>query len=125
MRESHVQGLDVPLRKVVFGERASAKPAFESLDQMLEAALDEAKPKARTLRIAETIIDRHNPSLEPLSRQWAIEELTLLLRRKRRQRTRIPFAPLNPISGSGSVSTLNESVVLDRFGSAVPKLGYD
>jgi len=64
------------------------KPAFESLDQIVEAALDETQPGARTRAIAEDIIDRCNPSLVPLARQWAVQDLTLLLRRKRAQRTR-------------------------------------
>jgi hypothetical protein len=64
------------------------KPLVKSFDQIMEAALDGTKPGARTRDIAEAIVDRCNSSLEPLSREWAIEDLTLLLRRRRAQRTR-------------------------------------
>jgi len=53
------------------------------MDHIIEAVLDEAQSGARDRDIAETIVDRCNPWLEPVSREWAIEELTVLVRRRR------------------------------------------
>ncbi len=64
------------------------KPAAEGLDQIIERALDEAQPGARTRDIAEATVDRCNSSLGPQAREWAIEDLMLLLRRRRAQRRR-------------------------------------
>ena len=60
----------------------------QSLDQLLDAALDNAEPGFGLVRLAGQVFDEKNAALEALIKQWAIERILTLLRRKRLERGR-------------------------------------